>query len=39
MSTMAFVVALKLIAGMKPLFVKAGLCGKDLNKKDSEELM
>lgn len=39
MSSLAFVVALKLISGMKPLFTKAGLCGKDLNKKDSKELM
>lgn len=39
MSSVAFVVALKLITGMKPLFAKAGLCGKDLNKKDSKDLV
>ena len=39
MSLVAFVVALKLISGMKSLFSKAGLCGKDLNKKDHKELM
>ena len=39
MSCVAFFVALKLITGMKPLFARARLCGKDLNKKDSKELM
>lgn len=39
MSCVAFFVALKLITGMKPLFARARLCGKDLNKKDSKELI
>jgi len=39
MSSVAFLVALKLITGMKPLFARAGLCGKDLNKKENKELM
>ena len=39
MSSMVFVVALKLISGMKSLFAKAGLAGKDMNKKDSKEMM
>lgn len=39
MSSVVFVVALKLISGMKPLFAKAGLAGKDMNKKDCKELM
>ena len=37
MSCVTFFVALKLILGMKSLFLKAGLCGKDLNKKDNKE--
>lgn len=37
MSCVTFFVALKLISGMKSLFLKAGLCGKDLNKKDNKE--
>ena len=39
MSSVVFVVALKLISGMKSLFAKAGLAGKDMNKKDSKEMM
>ncbi|XP_020602443.1 UDP-N-acetylglucosamine--dolichyl-phosphate N-acetylglucosaminephosphotransferase-like [Orbicella faveolata] len=39
MSTVVFVVALKLISGMKSLFAKAGLAGKDMNKKDSKEMI
>jgi len=39
MSSVAFLVALKLITGMKPLFARAGLCGKDLNKKENKELI
>ncbi|XP_078379231.1 UDP-N-acetylglucosamine--dolichyl-phosphate N-acetylglucosaminephosphotransferase-like [Oculina patagonica] len=39
MSCVAFLVALKLISGMKSLFAKAGLCGKDMNKKDHKELI
>lgn len=34
-----FVVVLKLILGMKLFFVKFGLVGKDMNKKDSKEMM
>ena len=39
MSCVAFLVALKLISGMKSLFAKAGLSGKDMNKKDHKEMM
>lgn len=39
MSAVAFLITVKLISGMKPLFTKAGLCGKDLNKKDNKDLM
>lgn len=39
MSSVVFVVALKLISGMKSLFAKAGLSGKDMNKKESKEMM
>lgn len=39
MSSVVFVVALKLISGMKSLFAKSGLAGKDMNKKDSKEMM
>ena len=37
MSCVAFLLTLKLIDGMKELFAKAGLSGKDMNK-DTEEL-
>ncbi|CAH3175038.1 unnamed protein product [Porites lobata] len=39
MSAVAFLITMKLISGMKPLFTKAGLCGKDLNKKDNKDLI
>ena len=39
MSAVAFLITMKLISGMKPLFTKARLCGKDLNKKDNKDLM
>jgi len=39
MSSVVFIVALRLISGMKSLFAKAGLSGKDMNKKESKEMM
>ena len=39
MSVVAFFLTIKIIPRMKPLFVKAGLAGKDMNKKNNEELM
>lgn len=37
-SIASFILALKLIPGAKDLFMKAGLKGKDLNKKEKSEM-
>ena len=38
MSCAAFFVALKLITGVKPMFLRVGLHGKDLNKIDNQKM-
>ena len=39
MSVAAFFVTVKMIPRMMPLFVKAGLAGKDMNKKNNKDLV
>lgn len=39
MSLMTFALSMKMIPRMKSLFQAAGMAGKDLNKKENDELM